>query len=107
MQTAELTEWGLAPGPMARIRSVLAGFPEIERVLLFGSRAKGNFRAGSDIDLAIVGEAMGFERLAQLENQLDDLLLPWRIDLVLWHQIDNPKLMAHIQRVGQVFFQQG
>jgi predicted nucleotidyltransferase len=105
MLAVEFGQWGLPPDAVARIQGVFAGIPEIERVLLFGSRVKGNFRAGSDIDLAIVGETMGFERLAHLENQLDDLLLPWRIDLVLWHQIENPELMAHIRRVGQVFFE--
>lgn len=105
MLAAERHGWGLPPDAVAKIRKVLAGFPEIERVTLFGSRAMGNFRPGSDIDLAIHGEAMTLEQLARLDTQLDDLLLPWHIDLALWHQIDNPALRDHIQRVGQTLFE--
>ncbi len=56
------------------------------------------------IDLTIKGD-LDYSSLMKLENQLDDLLLPYKIDLSILHQITNPGLVAHIQRVGRVFFE--
>lgn len=75
----------------------------IELVIIYGSRAKGNYKRGSDIDLTIRG-ALDFSDLLKLENEIDDLLLPYKIDLSLMHQISNPDLLAHIERVGKVFY---
>ncbi|HRI28090.1 MAG TPA: nucleotidyltransferase domain-containing protein [Chitinophagales bacterium] len=75
----------------------------IELVIIYGSRAKGNYKRGSDIDLTIQG-ALDFGDLLKLENEIDDLLLPYKIDLSLMHQISNPDLLAHIESVGKVFY---
>lgn len=80
-------------------------FPEIEKVILFGSRAKGNFKEGSDIDLVLIAPKLTLTRLNKLENQLDDLLLPWKIDMVLQHHIDNHDLPDHINRVGIAIYE--
>jgi uncharacterized protein len=69
-------------------------------VRLFGSRAKGNHRTGSDIDLFIEAPTLNSVRRLGLEMQLDDLLLPWKIDLVMANEVDNPALLAHVGRVG-------
>ena len=55
---------------------------------------------GSDIDICLEAASLGMSELAVLEAQIDDLLLPWKVDLVLLHQIDDPDLLAHIQRAG-------
>lgn len=83
---------------------MFAGYPQIQQVILYGSRAKGTQRNGSDIDLAIQGEELTLPQLLKIENELDDLLLPYHVDLTLLHQIDNPKLAEHIRRVGKVFY---
>ncbi|WP_445401854.1 nucleotidyltransferase domain-containing protein [Zobellella sp. An-6] len=73
--------YGLGHEAIGRIRSVLAGFPQIERAILCGSRAMGRERPGSDIDLTLVGEDIDQRLLDNLGNRLDDLLLPWQFDL--------------------------
>ena len=97
--------YGLTEEAIARINAVFAACPQIERVVLYGSRAKGIQRNGSDIDLTIEGEAVSPSQLLRIENALDDLLLPYKMDISLLRQIGNPELLAHIQRVGLVFYE--
>ena len=97
-------QYGLKPDAIARINGVLGKHPEVEQAMLYGSRAKGNYRDGSDIDLCLVGEMLTLTQLLKIENELDDLLLPYKIDLSLFHALDNPELVDHIRRVGSVFY---
>ena len=97
--------FGLDQSVIARIRDVLAQFPEIERVVIYGSRAKGTYKPGSDIDLSLVGKAITEDRLLRLENRLDDLMLPYEIDLNRFDTLQNEALIDHIERVGQVFYE--
>jgi len=60
----------------------------------------GREATGSDIDICLDAPTLGMSELAILEAQIDELLLPWKVDLVLLHQIDDPDLLAHIQRAG-------
>jgi predicted nucleotidyltransferase len=87
-----------------RIQEVLARFPEVEKAVLYGSRAKGNPRTGSDIDLTLFGEQLNSSVLARIDDALDDLLLPYQFDLSLFSQITNEDLIDHINRVGEVFY---
>jgi uncharacterized protein len=104
MPTENLTrQFGLRESIIEEINGVFAQYPEIEQAILYGSRAKGNYRNGSDIDLTLVGD-LTYSQLLRIENAIDDLLLVYTIDLSLYRQIDNPELLAHIQRVGQVFY---
>lgn len=96
--------FGLKKQHIEAINGCFNRYPAIEEVLVYGSRAKGNYRRGSDIDLTIIGD-LEYSELLRLENQLDDLLLPYKIDLSLKHTIDNPELLAHINRVGKTFYQ--
>jgi len=105
MLTDEPSRYGLPESAIAKIITLFSAVPEIEQVILYGSRAKGNFQNGSDIDLVINGEMVSHSQLLSLENRLDDLLLPYSIDLSLLHQISNLDLLAHIQRVGIVLYQ--
>ena len=89
---------------LARIVATIVSEPSVARLILFGSRAKGNNRPGSDIDLCVEGSDLSASTLAQLETELDDLLLPWEIDLVPRADITDPNLLAHIDRVGIVLF---
>ncbi|MEQ1662198.1 MAG: nucleotidyltransferase domain-containing protein [Thiobacillus sp.] len=96
--------YGLTDETLARIHGVLAAHPEVEKAMLYGSRAKGNFRAGSDIDLCLIGATLSLTQQLQIESELDDLLLPYKIDLSRFHALDNPALIDHIERVGVTFF---
>lgn len=95
---------GLPSETVAAIRGVLATFPEVEKALLYGSRAKGTFKPGSDIDLTLVGVALDRGLLAKIDWALDDLLLPYKIDLSLFSQLYHPALLDHIRRVGQPLY---
>ncbi len=97
--------FGLKTETINAIQEVFAKYPEVEKSILYGSRAKGNYRPGSDIDLTLLGEKLTLTILQKIENELDDLLLPYKIDLSVFHQIGNPDLVAHIERVGQIFYQ--
>ncbi len=96
---------GLPEHAVAQLQSVLARYREVERAVLYGSRAKGNFRPGSDIDLALYGDAVDTQVLARIGGELDDLPLPYRIDVCLFGAISNPDLVDHILRVGCALYE--
>jgi len=98
--------YGLNDTEIQLIREVLKHYPEVKQAILYGSRAKGNYRPASDIDLTLVGAALTLTHLLDIENRLDDLLLPYKIDLSLFSTIENPALLEHIGRVGLVLYQQ-
>jgi predicted nucleotidyltransferase len=91
---------GLPQEATAQILALLAEWPAVQRVVLYGSRALGRQHNGSDIDLCLDAPEMGLAELLVLGAQLDDLLLPWRIDLQLRHLIRHPGLLEHIERAG-------
>jgi len=97
--------FGLPLAVVEKIRTVLAFHPEVQKAMLYGSRAKGNYKTGSDIDLTMYGEDLNHNLLLKILDELDDLLLPWMIDLSIFRQIDNESLREHIERVGVVFYE--
>lgn len=97
-------KFGLKDKDITDISAVFSQYENINTVFLHGSRIKGNYKPGSDIDLTIDGN-LTFSEQMRLENELDDLLLPYKIDLSVKHKISNPDLLEHIQRVGKMFYQ--
>jgi predicted nucleotidyltransferase len=73
---------------------------KISEVILFGSRAKGNYRPGSDIDLCLSGDELSYDDLTRIRLLYDELELPWSIDLVARNLIQEPALLEHIDRAG-------
>ncbi len=98
MNTAQ--PFGLPVATLDKLNSVFAQHGAIESVLIYGSRAKGNYRPGSDIDLTIKGSEIPFEEFMRIEDQIDNLMLPYSVDLSQYRQIGNEELIAHIDRVG-------
>jgi len=98
-------EFGLSDQTCATVRQILAGYPQIEKAVLYGSRAKGNYKNGSDIDLTLMGAALDHRLLMSIASALDDSDIPYTVDLSLFQHIDNPALREHIERVGQVFYE--
>lgn len=96
--------WGLSPEVCGSICMILQKYPEISRVLIYGSRAKGTYRSGSDVDLMIVAPTLSSRRLLKIASQIDDLMIPHRVDVALWHQVDNPALREHVEHFGQDFY---
>ncbi|HOV13014.1 MAG TPA: nucleotidyltransferase domain-containing protein [Spirochaetota bacterium] len=99
-----MTKYGLNEDVINKINNVFIKYPEIEEVILYGSRAKGNFKNRSDIDLTITGENINLTLINKIINDLDDLLLPYTIDLSDFKSISNSDLIDHIKRVGIVFY---
>jgi len=96
---------GLADDVVKKIQNVLASFPDVEKAILYGSRAKGTFKTGSDIDLTLKTKEVKADRLLfNVIRALDELDLPYTIDLSLYESIDNPNLVDHIDRVGVEFY---
>jgi uncharacterized protein len=96
--------FGLSKRIRADIRQVFAQYPAVARVLIFGSRAKGGARPGSDIDLAVVAPGMTDSEFARLWNAIDDLPLVFKVDLLHWDRLANPRLKDKIPREGCLFY---
>lgn len=97
--------FGLKEVHINKIKSVFETHNNVDKVIIYGSRAKGNYRDGSDIDLTIIGNNIDINLILQIENELDDLLLPYNIDLSVYHKIDNKDLTDHIDRVGIILYE--
>jgi predicted nucleotidyltransferase len=96
--------YGLSNSDIEKIKSVFRNYNEIKETIIFGSRAKGNFKEYSDIDLTIVGENISQRLLFKIEIELDLLGLPYIFDLNLRDKISNPDLLDHIKRVGKTLY---
>ena len=99
--------YGLNEHIFKAIQTVFEKYPDIQEVILYGSRAKNNYRHNSDIDLTLKGNHLDLTIQFKIETELDDLLLPYKIDLSIYEKIENPDLIDHINRVGIVFYERG
>ena len=95
---------GLSAETLVKVNAVFAKHPEVEEVILYGSRALGNYEPASDIDLTLKGDKLNLTIQQQIELQLYDLLIPYKFDLSLYDKILNEDLKEHIRRVGKVFY---
>ncbi len=98
-------KYGLPESTCLKICTVFAKYAEIDKAILYGSRAKGNFKVGSDIDLTLYGERINLRIFNSIANDLDDLLLPHSIDLSLFSDIQNQDLLEHIDKFGVLFYE--
>ena len=98
--------FGLKEATIRRINSVFEKFPEVEEVILYGSRAKGNFKSGSDIDLVLKGEKISHTTRNKIIGMIDELLLPYSFDIAVLNDISHADLLEHIQRIGKIFYEQ-
>lgn len=97
--------FGLPEEAILEIQAILALYPAVDKAILYGSRAMGNFKPGSDIDLTLVGAELTHNHLLGIMSDLDDLLLPWMIDLSIFDTLDHAGLREHIERVGQTLYE--
>ncbi len=100
-----LASTGLPDSAITAIQQVLAAHPAVEQAILYGSRALGRHRPASDIDLTLIGAGLNAASLARIDADLDDLLLPWVIDLSCQASLRHPALLEHIERVGLVLYE--
>ncbi|MBY0245622.1 MAG: nucleotidyltransferase domain-containing protein [Sphingobacteriaceae bacterium] len=97
--------FGLKNGDLAIIVNILRQYPEIETAIIFGSRAKGNYKNGSDIDIALKGN-ISFRNIADCKFMLDEeTILPYMFDVLDYNTLKNEELKQHIDRVGVVFYE--
>lgn len=95
---------GLTKKDIDSIKAVFLKYAPIEKVLIYGSRAKGNYKPASDIDLTLIGENIDLNLQQEIEFELDDLMLPYKFDISIYHRITNPEFLDHINRVGKEFY---
>ncbi|WP_395947410.1 nucleotidyltransferase family protein [Caedibacter taeniospiralis] len=96
--------YGLSDETIAAIRTAISKQPNVQEAILYGSRVKGNYRAGSDIDLTLKGKNLTLTDLFSLEEALDDLYLPYTFDLSIYTELNHSELKAHIDRIGITFY---
>jgi predicted nucleotidyltransferase len=96
--------FGLNTKILGQLNMIFSRFVEIDEVILYGSRAKGNYRNSSDIDITIKGQSLSLEIINKISTKIDDLLLPYTIDLSIYHHLRNKELIEHINRVGKVIY---
>lgn len=95
--------FGLPDKTINLINDIFSQYPKIEKVLIYGSRARGDYRNGSDIDLTIIGD-VSFRDEIHISGLIDDLPIPYMCDLSVLKDIKNENLVEHIGRVGKVFY---
>ena len=96
-------EFGLKQNEIAALREALASIPEVEEAIIYGSRARGTNKVSSDIDLTLKG-SLSYLQLALLDAKIDDLYLPYFVDLSLFSMLKNEDLIESIEREGKVLY---
>ena len=102
--TKERNRFGLTIRDMQTLKSVFAKYPSVKSIIVFGSRAKGTYGTGSDIDLAIMDHLDSDEIVRKIKNDLDDSSLPYFVDLVSYPCLNDSRFKEHIDRVGVPLF---
>lgn len=98
-------KFGLPEEIIEKINAIFSKYPNVDKVIIYGSRAMGNYKNGSDIDLTMMGEKITDRDQTNISIELDDLPIPYMIDLSISSKLNHPNLTDHINRVGQVFFE--
>ncbi len=96
--------FGLSKTVIAEIQGVFEQFPNIHEAIIFGSRAKGNYQEGSDIDLALIGNNIQYDEIKEVYLKMEDLNLLYNIDLKNYKKEEKSPINEHIQRVGKSFY---
>ena len=97
--------FGIVPKSYQLILKTLSEYVEIEKAAIYGSRALGNYKPGSDIDLAIYGNRITLETMLKLKTKLEqELPIPYYFDLTHYETISNSELKKHIDEFGKLFY---
>ena len=97
-------KYGLSAEIINQLQTVFQGYADIESVYMFGSRAAGTFRDGSDIDLAVIAPAMTDSTFTALWNEVDALPLVFKVDCIHFEQLENKVLKKKILEQGVQFY---
>jgi len=96
--------FGLSEEIINKINNVFKKYDQILEVKIYGSRAMGTYKKGSDIDLTLIGSNIDLKLINKISNELDDLNLPYTFDLSIFAKIDNKDFIDHINKVGILFY---
>ena len=94
------TDFGLKQEQLKEIREILGKHPEIEKAVIFGSRAKGDHKKGSDIDIAVFGDNISIHTILSLMSDFEESSLPFFVDIVDFKGITDKKLRSEIEKNG-------
>lgn len=98
-------KFGLTPDDFIQIIRVLEKFPEVQEAIIFGSRAKGNYKPGSDVDIALKGRHLKRETITDIAIELnEETTMPYRFDVLNFNEMEEPELLEHIKRVGKILY---
>ena len=98
-------QYGLSDRTFTTLNSIFLKYSGIKQAVLYGSRAKGKFRNGSDIDLSLkTDDTFTRSDLLHIAGDFDDSDLPYFVDVSIYDKLSNPDLKAHIDRVGKVLY---
>ena len=99
-------KYGLSDRTLDTLHSIFRKYPGIRQVVLYGSRAKGNYRNGSDIDLSLkTDDTFARADLLRIAGDFDDSDMPYFVDVSIYDKLSNPDLKSHIDRVGEILYE--
>ncbi|HOO33937.1 MAG TPA: nucleotidyltransferase domain-containing protein [Thermotogota bacterium] len=96
--------YGLDQEDIDNLKEVFSRFDAVDKVILYGSRAMGTYRTGSDIDITLIGKNLSLQTIFGIEDEIEELYLPYSFDISIYDRIKNEDLIDHIRRVGKVFY---
>jgi uncharacterized protein len=99
-------DFGLNDKTINILKEFFSNYSQLDEVKIYGSRAKGDFKKGSDIDFAIYGN-IDFKLLRNICSKLEELPIPYKFDVTDYKTIENSKLKEHIDRIGKHFYKKG
>lgn len=95
--------FGLYPNSYKQLLSIFQKYENIEKVIIYGSRAKGNYREGSDIDFTLIGN-LNYDDILKLKHEFEESTIPYLIDISIFSDLQSESLIDHINRVGKIFY---
>ncbi len=105
MSKIDRNAFGLTDRDMNTLRDILSKYPAVQKICVFGSRAKGIYKPGSDIDLAVMNDGVTESDISRMQSDFADSSLPYRVDLINYPTLKHPELKNHIDRVGVPIYQ--
>lgn len=98
-------KFGLRAEDIKQLRDIIFSFPEVHQAIIFGSRAMGNYKNGSDVDIALKGKNITHEIVTEIKYRLNEgTTMPYFFDVVDYDELQNEELIIHINQFGRVLF---
>lgn len=97
-------KFGLSDIYLEQIKSAFSSIPEIDEVVIYGSRARGDYSPTSDIDITLKGKGLTISHLSRLDNALDDLLMPYSFDICIFDKIRDEQFLSNVIRDGKTLY---